>query len=626
MIRLISLIVIISSCALSVSSTSAEIAKQDDTPRVVKEQLPLAMEVEWIVQGMTVGFTGFFCEILGFSSAFRKIFPYMRVGKSSFWLSLDEPHYGGKEPTVEAIKDMFEVQLFPKESENLLALSYPSLPMAPQPHAETCSQCLEDVKVEYDVEFHGGDITKRYAPSPEPSAAACCQSCMDNPMCVAWSFGPKYWGDFAFTLGPIKSQLKKCSLKGTLPDEGGGKMANGNKYSVLRPNPIIRRHMEGFVSGIMPNKPLLPRALVFHGTMCLYRNESVHTYGRDINTLYVGRYMVERGEFPGGLNQDEFMVLSCMARMDEVWVPTEWNREVFTMAMKNMGIPSAGRIYVIPEAVDAELFDPALVRSKEEGNRFEIRSRRPEDGCRLVKQSPERSSVVKCSDNDKYRFLSIFKWEHRKGWDILLDAFWSEFTRDDDVVLILRTYVPSFHQLHTNITMHIEDYARKTLNKPLSDLAEIVWEDGGNIGKRSDSLTRADVRDFLASGDCFVLPTRGEGWGLPIAEAMSMQLPVIVTNATGPQAYITNENAYPIPVSDDLDDMAYVKPDAAALQQLMREVIHDGGPVGEGKAQLKAIKAREKMQEISPEYVAGLMAERLEIEAQRRGWHPVASL
>ena len=51
--------------------------------------------------------------------------------------------------------------------------------------------------------------------------------------------------------------------------------------------------------------------------------------------------------------------------------------------------------------------------------------------------------------------MSVFKWERRKGWDVLLDAYWSAFTPADAVVLVLRTYVPSFSQLHTNITAHI---------------------------------------------------------------------------------------------------------------------------------------------------------------------------
>jgi len=38
-----------------------------------------------------------------------------------------------------------------------------------------------------------------------------------------------------------------------------------------------------------------------------------------------------------------------------------------------------------------------------------------------------------------FKFLSVFKWETRKGWDILLKAYFLEFTRQDNVILILKT-------------------------------------------------------------------------------------------------------------------------------------------------------------------------------------------
>ena len=45
----------------------------------------------------------------------------------------------------------------------------------------------------------------------------------------------------------------------------------------------------------------------------------------------------------------------------------------------------------------------------------------------------------------------------------------------------------------------------------------------------SDTLTRQQMRHLYAQSDAFILPTRGEGYGLPVAEAMAMRLPVIVT-------------------------------------------------------------------------------------------------
>ena len=43
-----------------------------------------------------------------------------------------------------------------------------------------------------------------------------------------------------------------------------------------------------------------------------------------------------------------------------------------------------------------------------------------------------------------------------------------------------------------------------------------------------------------------MLPTKGEGWGLPVVEAMAMTLPVIVTDYSGPAAYLTEANSYPL--------------------------------------------------------------------------------
>lgn len=43
-----------------------------------------------------------------------------------------------------------------------------------------------------------------------------------------------------------------------------------------------------------------------------------------------------------------------------------------------------------------------------------------------------------------------------------------------------------------------------------------------------------------------VIPSRGEGWGRPHVEAMSCGVPVIATNWSGPTAYLTEENGFPL--------------------------------------------------------------------------------
>ncbi|ETR72809.1 MAG: hypothetical protein OMM_01428 [Candidatus Magnetoglobus multicellularis str. Araruama] len=52
------------------------------------------------------------------------------------------------------------------------------------------------------------------------------------------------------------------------------------------------------------------------------------------------------------------------------------------------------------------------------------------------------------------------------------------------------------------------------------------------------------VAQLYASCDAFLFPSRAEGWGLPIIEAMACGLPTIVTNYSGQTEYLTEEMAY----------------------------------------------------------------------------------
>ena len=52
----------------------------------------------------------------------------------------------------------------------------------------------------------------------------------------------------------------------------------------------------------------------------------------------------------------------------------------------------------------------------------------------LAASSRHRGSKGSSNSTRKpFRFISTFKWEARKGWDILLEAYLTAFTADDDV-------------------------------------------------------------------------------------------------------------------------------------------------------------------------------------------------
>jgi len=133
--------------------------------------------------------------------------------------------------------------------------------------------------------------------------------------------------------------------------------------------------------------------------------------------------MLERGDFRDGFTIHEYSVQACSARINELWVPTEFHKDIFKNMMNAFGFP-APRIAIIPEAVDTSLFDPAVYETET-------------DSCSCNK---EKNLTLECPYRlgQPFTFISIFKWEMRKGWDILLRAYWDAFSVSEHVLLKLR--------------------------------------------------------------------------------------------------------------------------------------------------------------------------------------------
>ena len=618
---------------------------------VISEIPMYNMEVNWIIQGRTFGFTGFMVEFLGFMKGFEYYIPQLRVMQSFFKYSMNDSPISSS--------DYLNNDLFPEESISLQRFlsndnakvinandsSNPwPIPLTSSSNKIPSSQVWLSADINSNIlcdenhidnkqwlsstKFIYGKNMNRYRDSRVKNAQECCKICANLHNCLGWTWNH----DLPIT--------EACEFQGL------------HRYEQVESSSHTSgsfKRTQSFPKGRME----IPQALILHGTSCFYNNQSITS--RDPNVILIGRYMLERAKITNGFVLDEYSVASCTPWMDEVWVPTEWHRQTFKTLLEIFGTsPNAISIAVIPEAVDTVLFDPDRVDV--DSSKFRISAHKFEEyrhEKRMFNEFKTNSEIAvdvnvnadvaidRDEQKEPFQFLSIFKWEWRKGWDLLLTAYWTAFNVDDNVVLRLRTYIPDF-AIRTedgNLTRQIEGFARNTMGKELNELPLVLFEKNENLNENQDSvsqkkidksmpesieknshsdraLTRKQMRDLLASADAFVLPTRGEGWGLPIAEAMAMRLPVVVTNATGPAAYITEENAYPVQVADEEDKFGFAQPLVESLIDRMKDVYHDS----EENRRKKGEKARETMKGYSPEYITSLMVERLRVNAAMRGW------
>jgi hypothetical protein len=167
--------------------------------------------------------------------------------------------------------------------------------------------------------------------------------------------------------------------------------------------------------------------------------------------------------------------------------------------------------------------------------------------------------------SQRYTFLSVFEWGERKAPEILLRAYHQAFSRPDEVLLLLKV-------INTDPGV---DVAREIAALGLP-------EDGPPVAiMYNQELPAHQIGSLYRSADCFVLPTRGEGWGMPILEAMACGLPVIATNWSAHTDFISDDVAYPLRVERMVpaeakcpyyEGFRWAQPDQSHLAHLMRHV------------------------------------------------------
>lgn len=237
---------------------------------------------------------------------------------------------------------------------------------------------------------------------------------------------------------------------------------------------------------------------------------------------------------------------------DELWVFTDWSRECAIAG----GI-APGRVRVIPLGVDTSVFTP-------EGPRHHL------------------------TERSKSTLLFVGAAIYRKGIDIALRAFLEAFGEHDDVQLVVKD--------------HTRDLFYQGIGRREEILAAAARRDAPAISYIDEYLPESELAALYRGSDALVMPSRAEGWALPVLEAMACGTPAVVPDFGSFLTYCTNDAAMLVPArrirlpagrsfvvntlgfQERVEWVDFCETDDSALARALRELVETSVPEREQRA------------------------------------------
>jgi len=160
-----------------------------------------------------------------------------------------------------------------------------------------------------------------------------------------------------------------------------------------------------------------------------------------------------------------------------------------------------------------------------------------------------------------FRFLHVSSCSPSKGADALLVAYGKAFRGSDDVTLLIKT----FESPHNDIESQLA--AARAADNDYPDVVLIF-----------DDLSDSELKALYRHSHVLVAPSRAEGFGSPIAQAMLVGIPVITTAWSGQLDFCNKETAWlvdysfaPARTPFELFGSVWAEPDIEHLATRMSE-------------------------------------------------------
>lgn len=215
----------------------------------------------------------------------------------------------------------------------------------------------------------------------------------------------------------------------------------------------------------------------------------------------------------------------------QITIPNEWKK----MAPVNIGY-TAGieTTHISPAWLEpSQQMDKIIVISEHAKQVFQNTLFQDEKGTQFKVTTPIEvvhfpwkqieDATINLDLEYNFNFLTINQWGPRKNIEGLISAFIDEF-REEEVGLVIKTNKASDSQIDKNI---VQQNLEHLISSKGPKKCKVYLVHG--------SLTEKEIHGLYKHPKikAFVTATHGEGFGLPIFEAVNEELPVIATNWSG---------------------------------------------------------------------------------------------